>query len=84
MLTLMRTTLVLDDELVRRAKQAAAERGVTLSDIVNEALRMLFTQASPSVPPFRMITYGRGSTGHVTAEEMKRILNEEDDLKALR
>ena len=35
----MRTTLNLDDALVRRAKKAAADRGTTLTSLVEEALR---------------------------------------------
>ena len=37
----MKTTLNLDDELLRRAKRLAAERGVTLTSIFEEALRRL-------------------------------------------
>ena len=35
----MKTTLNLDDELVREAKKRAAEEGTTLTRIVEEALR---------------------------------------------
>jgi predicted transcriptional regulator len=35
----MRTTIRLDDDLLRRAKRAALERGTTLTAIVEEALR---------------------------------------------
>ena len=34
----MRTTLVLNDELVAEAKRVAADRGMNLSAVVNEAL----------------------------------------------
>jgi Ribbon-helix-helix protein, copG family len=34
-----RTTLALDDDLLRRLKADAAERGVTLAALVNELLR---------------------------------------------
>jgi hypothetical protein len=37
--TRMKTTLNLDDGLVRRAKRVAAERGTTLTQIVEDALR---------------------------------------------
>ena len=58
MLACMRTTVVLDDALVRRAKQRAAERDLTLSDIVNEALRESLRQPIPDAPPFSMVRYG--------------------------
>jgi hypothetical protein len=58
MLPSMRTTLVLDDVLLREAKHRAAERDLTVSQVVNEALREAFRQASQTAPPFSMITYG--------------------------
>jgi len=59
MIICMRTTLVLDAELLRQAKRRAAERSLTVSDIVNEALRESFERPAPAAPPFSMITYGR-------------------------
>ena len=38
----MRTTVVIDDELLRQAKQEALDRGVTLSKVIEEALRDRF------------------------------------------
>lgn len=55
----MRTTLVLDDALLRQAKRRAAERDLTLSDVVNEALRESFRDAPPPALPFSLITCGR-------------------------
>jgi len=59
MITCMRTTLVLDDALLRQAKRRAAERNLTVSDVVNEALRDTFGRPVPAAPPFSMTTYGR-------------------------
>ena len=60
MLIRMRTTLILDDALLRQAKRCAAERNLTVSDIVNEALRESFRRpARLAAAPFSMITYGR-------------------------
>jgi len=58
MLTRMRTTLVLDDALLRQAKRRAAERNLTVSDVVNEALRDTFGRPVPAAPPFSMTMYG--------------------------
>ena len=56
----MRTTLVHDNHVFRRAKRRATERNLTLSDIVNEALRESFKgPARATASPFSMITYGR-------------------------
>lgn len=36
----MRTTLVIDDELYRRVKASAAQRGCSVTSLVEEALRL--------------------------------------------
>lgn len=41
----MRTTLNLDDDVARRAKIRAAERGRTFSALIEDALRLLLAQA---------------------------------------
>lgn len=73
MLIRMRTTLVLDDGLLTRAKQRAAERQMTVSDIVNEALRESLDRRVQAAAPFNMVTYGRA---HV------RVRHEPIDLDA--
>lgn len=60
MLICMRTTLVLDDALLRQAKQRAAERDLTVSDFVNEALRDSLARPETTAPSFSMVTFGRG------------------------
>ena len=59
MITCMRTTLVLDDRLLRQAKRRAAERNLTVSEVVNEALRDSFGRPALAAPPYSMTTYGR-------------------------
>ena len=58
MITSMRTTLVIDDALLRLAKRRAAERDLTVSDVVNEALRESFRERTAAAPPFAFVTYG--------------------------
>ncbi len=56
----MKTTLNLDDDLLRAAKAHAEARGVTLTSVVQDALRRLLTE--PDVPQFRLhlpVTRGR-------------------------
>lgn len=60
MLICMRTTLVLDDALLRQAKRRAAERNLTVSDVVNMALRDSLSRPEPVAPPFSMVTFGHG------------------------
>lgn len=53
MLFCMRTTLDLDDALMRRAKAAAAERGITLTALMDRALRDAL-DATPDATSFRL------------------------------
>ena len=61
MLICMRTTLVLDDGLLRQVRRRAAERNLTVSDVVNEAIRESLGRPAPAAPPYEMIAYGRPS-----------------------
>jgi hypothetical protein len=54
----VKTTIELSDELLRRAKQAALDRGVTLKAVVEEALERHLGVAAEPVRPFRMVTFG--------------------------
>jgi hypothetical protein len=55
----MRTTVTIDDDLLREAKQRAAAEGRTLSDLVSEGLRERLAQGeAPRRRPFRLVTFG--------------------------
>ena len=59
----MKTTLDMDDELMRRAKQQAAALGVTLRTFVEEALRARMLPPPPLREQFKLvlpIIEGRG------------------------
>ncbi len=43
----MRTTVTIDDDLLRRARAQAAESGRSLGDVVDDALRVLLLRDSP-------------------------------------
>jgi hypothetical protein len=58
MLTDMRSTVIIDDDLFRRAKQRAAALNTTLSDVVNQALRQSLAEPILKAPAFHMITFG--------------------------
>lgn len=83
-ITCMRTTLVLDDALLRQARRRAAERDLTVSEVVNEALRETFGRPVPEAPPFSMATYGRSGRGvrHEPSDFASEI--EAEDLDRLR
>jgi len=58
----MRTTIRLDDELLKRAKQQAQLRGKTLTQLIEEALRETLERREKPAPraPVRLITSGEG------------------------
>lgn len=58
MLTRMRTTLILDDDLVREAKRRAIDRDLTLSEMINEALRESLRESPGKTQSFTLVTYG--------------------------
>ena len=47
----MRTTIRLDDDLLARAKRAAADRGTTLTALIEDALRRALAPAAVSQRP---------------------------------
>ena len=56
----VRTTVNLSDPLLENAKRRAAERGVTLSVVIEDALRIHLTEGEASAPPFRLFTVRGG------------------------
>jgi Bacterial antitoxin of type II TA system, VapB len=50
----MRTTLDLEDALLRAAKQRAAGEGRTLTAVITEALRRYLVPPTRSAKPFRL------------------------------
>ncbi len=81
MLICMRTTLILDDLLLRTAKEAAAKAGCTVSDIVNQALGESLAARAAVKPRFEMITYGSsGRSEHEPADFAAAL--EADDIVA--
>jgi hypothetical protein len=50
----MRTTLDLDDALIRKAKGRAADEGTTLTAVIEAALRQYLAPAPPTGKPFRL------------------------------
>jgi len=81
----MRTTVVLDDRLFKKAKQRAAELGTSLSEVMNQSLRLLLAQepTRPARSKFKMITFGdpRKPTKHEPAELSSAV--DEDDIRSL-
>ncbi|MGH3665053.1 MAG: hypothetical protein ACRDU8_02985 [Egibacteraceae bacterium] len=79
----MRTTLNLDDELMRRAREAAASSGSTLTRLIEDALRQsLARRDSVAIEPFDLPTVGgRGLQPGVDLDDSASLLElmERDD-----
>jgi hypothetical protein len=58
----MRTTVRLDDNLLREAKVRAAEQGITLTQLIDESLRerLSVRPQQQKFGPFRLPGYGKG------------------------
>ncbi|HEU5105348.1 MAG TPA: hypothetical protein VFU11_05865 [Solirubrobacterales bacterium] len=58
----MRTTVRLDDALLKKAKVHAAEQGITLTQLLDESLRerLATRPRETSLEPFQLTTYGKG------------------------
>lgn len=57
----MRTTINLDDALLTEAKRRAAERGTTLTKLIEDSLRAALSQRQEAVDePFRTVTFRGG------------------------
>lgn len=78
----MRTTLVINDELLAEAKKRAADRKSNVSAIVNEALRMALKTENERVRTraFQMPTYrpGKAKITDTQPDEMNALMAAED------
>jgi len=77
----MRTTITLDDALLRQAKQAAARSGRTLSDLVAEGLReVLLRRKTPARSTVRLPTVGgKGIHPGLDLDDLGLILDAMDE-----
>jgi hypothetical protein len=80
----MRTSLVLDDDLVQQAKHLAVDRKLTLSEFVNQAIRAeLAGTSTGKIEHFSMVTFGlQDSTIHHEPNDFASYA-EEDDRQSL-
>lgn len=57
----MRTTITLDDRLFAQLKKRAAESGMSVSRLVEQAVRLLIrTPAAKRPERFELVTFGQG------------------------
>lgn len=73
----MKTTLEIPDAIFRRAKSAAAERGIPLREFVTEAIRdKLAANAKPTERPW-MAAFGKLRRLHKETARIDRLIEEE-------
>lgn len=78
----MRTTIDLDQALLRQARKRALESHRTLSQVMEEAMRRFLREPTKVVrQPFRLITGGTPGAVAPTWDEIKRQVNDEDEAK---
>ena len=80
MLIRMRTTVIIDDEVLRGAKARAVERNTSLSRVIEDALRHEL-RAAPDAPasPFVMVVFGpEGETRELSPAEVWRAVEADD------
>ena len=84
MLAFMRSTVIIEDELFKTAKRRAAERGTTLSNLVNQALRESLAKPEAAAPPFRMTTFGNPKAKVHREPRDYQAAGEDEDRRSLR
>jgi hypothetical protein len=77
----MRTTVDLSETVLQSAKRIAAERGVTLSVVVEDAVRaQLNRKLFPPAPPFRLHTVrGKLVQPNLDLDRMSALLALDDE-----
>ena len=82
----MRTTIRLDDALLREAKARAARAGRSLNDFIADAVRLAVRPAARqgTVPPVPVYRGGRGLRPGVNLDDSAALLDLMNDGDALR
>lgn len=76
----MRTTISIDDELLRSAKERARQRGVTLGHVVEAGLRRELASADDvDVPELPVFTRGTGPRPGIDLTSNRAIAQALDD-----
>jgi hypothetical protein len=72
----MKTTLEIPDALFRRAKSAAAQRGIPLKDLVSEALVEKLGSGGAGERPW-LKAFGKLRSLHTETTRIERLIQEE-------
>ena len=73
----MKTTLVIDDQVMKRLKQEAARQNRTISELVESALRAFLKPAkrSPKLPPLPTFNSGGHLVDISNRDELYKVLD---------
>ncbi len=76
----MRTTITIDDALLEDLKSRAAERGTTVSRLIEDSVRLAAAPPRASESgEFELVTYGQG--GRFTGVNKTSVVLETEDLE---
>lgn len=79
----MRTTVRLSDDLLRRAKRKAAEKGRTLTSLIEDGLKIILAE-SPRPPRSRVhLPISKASGGTLPGVDLNRSSELEDRMAGL-
>ena len=89
MIWCVRTTIRLDDRLLRELKKHAAARGRTLTAVIEDAVRQFLAHAvtgdvGSKVHPFRVITFKGGLRPGVDLDDSAALLDVMEETPASR
>jgi hypothetical protein len=78
----MRTTITLDDRLLERLKKRAAESGMTVSGLIERAVRLLLQASAPQRRDrFDLVTFGEGGQFTTANIDKTAALLEAEDVE---
>lgn len=74
----MKTTLVIDDGVMRRLRQRAAREGRTISELVEAALRLLLDSKRPpaQLPPLPLFQAGQARVDIANRDALHDLMDE--------
>lgn len=81
----MKTTVEIDDDLFRQAKVLAAQRGITLRELMQTGLKLAMAEVGNHPRRTRVAFPLVGSgvrQGRITSEDVYRAMNEADEEEA--
>lgn len=77
----MRTTITLDDRLLERLKKRATESGMSVSKVIEHAVRLVLQASAPQQPErFDLVTFGEGGQFTPLNVDKTAALLEADDI----